>query len=800
MARKLNKALVAAVASVALLSGGAYVAAPKILQMMRPVSDLVAAGDAAAEAGEWEKAALNYGKAANRSGNDIDLQLKYVNALDHTVNGEVEKLRQVRQFQAQILANDPRSVPALRQVLAYQRSDVQRNPADTAAVRTLAGTAERLEKLVPGDREARLAMVTSVFEPYTRNLEVRAEDVEAQRAAVEKLYEEKPDDADALRMAVQFRSVAAQRALQQGDTADAKEKLTQTMAYVDAAVEKTPQSAGAWVLRADTYRFAAYVLPGNDTAQRDPLVRKYSESLQKADELAKPGDPLLMAIRTTVLRELERRDPKQAEVRYRKLLEELPDDRQPRVALAEFLARQPNRRDEAVAVLEAPFKPTKVLRGMDSVDQRMYGLVEQVRRASIRLGALMTATDPEDRKKRIDAIDQEYRAMRSDPDISTRFKPAVLRVQGGLELAQGKVTEAISTLDSALKLIDPASQSTVEQDIRNDTLMEYAQAQLRLNQSGEARPALAELVQRKPENLAARAMLADLLIRERSLDAAEQQVQVLERMAGDSPVVQKMRLQILLARGSLKDRYPQLAETSREQRFLKLQVAGSLNDNAEVARMASLILSADPTDRDAVTAFVQASLALNRRDEAVNTVAAALKAKPGDAGFKAIAENLAAVTPEDRQRLISERVENLTDPYIKTLNKGELARSQGRPADAIEAYKEAQKIKPDDARAFEVQFQLAVASRRFADAESVIGDLARLNVDQAAGALRRVQLAAARALVEIDPMRRGTLFKDVVAQAQAAAQQNSQLGAASLLYAQVLQQTGDINGAIDQYQ
>ncbi|MGC4031307.1 MAG: hypothetical protein QM754_06115 [Tepidisphaeraceae bacterium] len=135
MARKLNKALVAAVASVAVLAGGGYLAAPQIIKIMRPVSKLVAEGDAAAAKGDWDSAALSYGKAANRAGNDIALQLKYADALEYTVRGDIEKLRNLRSTQANILANDPRSVPALRRVLANQKIDVQSNPADTVAVR-----------------------------------------------------------------------------------------------------------------------------------------------------------------------------------------------------------------------------------------------------------------------------------------------------------------------------------------------------------------------------------------------------------------------------------------------------------------------------------------------------------------------------------------------------------------------------------------------------------------------------------------------------------------------------------------
>ncbi|MDB5328599.1 MAG: prsT, partial [Phycisphaerales bacterium] len=486
--------------------------------------------------------------------------------------------------------------------------------------------------------------------------------------------------------------------------------------------------------------------------------------------------------------------------RYRALVTELPNDRQPRIMLAEFLARQPTRRDEAIAVLSSEFKPNRPLRGMESVEQKLYASIESVRRTAIRLGALATVTDEADRKSRLATIETETAALNSDPDISQRFKPALLRIQGGIELAKGKITDAINTLDSAMKLMNPDSQSSVEQDMLNDTLMEYAQAQLRLNQTGQARPALAKLVDRKPENLVARAMLADILIRERNYDAAKPQVELLQRFAGGSPEVQRMALRLeAITPGALEKKFKDMLETDRDKRFLKLQVAATLNNVSEVRRLASAILADNPADYDAVGAFVQSALTTNDRDSAIAVVAAAIKAKPGDTRFKSLADSLAAVTPEERQQLVNGRVDSIADPFLKALSKGELARTQGKPIDALAAFKEAQKLKPDDARGYEAQFQLAVLAQRFEDADAVLPDLARLNADQAGGALRRVQLAGARATVEPDADKRQLKFKEVVTQAQTLVQQNRELATASLLYAQLLQQTGDYTAAIDQF-
>lgn len=797
MARKLNKVVVAAVAAVAVAGGGAFIAAPKIARLIRPVSKIVAEGDAAAAKGDWESAATSYGKAVYRAGNDMPLQMKYLDALEHTVRGDFDKLQNIRRTQATILSNDPRSVDALRRVMAYQKWDVEHSPGNTSAVRSLAGTADRLLSIVPNDRDAVIAKAASVLEPYTRGLEVRDEDVAAQQAAVEKLVQEKPDDGTAFRMAMSFRRYGLRRV----DPNELKTRVAENLAFADAAIAKAPNNAVICAVRSEAVAQAAAILYADNQAKRDAAIKDYTDSLKKAADLAKPGDDAFVGIRANYLQQLERRDPKQAEAGYRKLLEEAPTDRQPRIFLAEFLGRQPNRRDEAVAVLSAPFKPDPDIKARESIDQRFYEMLESVRKTQFRIGALALITDEADRKARLKVIEDEYAALTSDAQISQQYKAPLLRIASGIQLAKGNVTESIATLDSAIKLMNPSpSASPMEQEMLNDALLEYADAQIRLNQTGLARPALTQLVERRPDSFFARAKLADLLIRERNYADAKPQVDFLKAAAGSNIEVQRLDMRLLALNGDqLRTKYKDMAETDRDKRYLKLQVAASLNDLPEMMRLGQLILTDNPADVETLGAYVTAAVSAGKRDDAIAAVAAAVKAKPEEKRFQALADGLAARTPEEQQQVISERMEAITDPFTKALAKGDYLRGQGKPADAIAAYKEAQKLKADDARGFDGQFQTAIISARFEEAEAVLPDLVRLNADQAGGQLRRVQLAGARAAMEKDLAKRQQMFKDATDQAQTLAQQNRDLATASLLYAQLLLQTGDYTAAIDQY-
>ena len=799
MARKLNTKLVAGIIVVAAGGGAALIVGPKLL---RPsIAKLVSEGDAAANAGNYEAASVDYGKAASRSGNDIDLQIKYVDALEYTVGGDVEKLRNLRAVQAQILTNDPRSVPALRRVLAYQTRDVQDAPGETAFTRALTGTAERLLQLVPDDREARMALVSATFEPYARNLEVKADDVDKQRDAAEKLFFEKPDDGRPLRMAVQFRLLNAGHAVQNGDKAAAADEIAKAQDLVERAKKAAPALSDTWMAAYDVARTALSQVDPKDTAKQNEVGKQGNDALVKANELAKPADASFLTTRGIYLHYLELTDPKKADAAYRKLVEELPDDRQPRIMLAEFLARQPSKRDDALAVLDkdAGYKPSKPQRALESRTQHIYELIERVRRPSIALEALEGVSDPADRKKRIARIDQQYRDLSSDPETSVLFKPALLRIAGGLQYANGEVAKGITTLDAAVKQMNPDSPSSFDQDTLNDTLMAYAQAELRLGQTGEARPALQTLVQRRPENVAARLILADLLLAQRDTNGARNQVDFLTKFFPGVPVVEQMRLRLLNLQGDLKTHYKDLAETTHDQKLLKLSAAASLSDAGEIERLSKSMLADNPGDTQAATTLAELYAQTGRRPEAVAAVNAALKAKPDDKRLLQIRDALAASTPQERSDLIAQQIDQINDPYSRALAQADQARQKGRPDDAVKLYQDAEKLKPDNTAAYDGHFLLDVEAKRFDDADKVLKDLTRLNADQAGGALYSVQLASARATAETDPQRRTDAFKDVLTRAQAVAQQYRELATASLIYAKLLQQSGDFADAVDQF-
>ena len=801
--RKLNtKFLALLIASVIIIGVGAIFARDIGRRLFKPTTNLITSGDAAWNAGNYADAAKFYGQAAGRDKTNIETQIKYIDAFDLTVQGDPDAYAKLRGFLSSVLVNDPKSLPALERMMKFQRTDVRSSPGNKPAVRFLQLTSDRILELDPKNRDAQDARISAVLEPFSRNLDVDPDDVERARDTAQSIFESDPTDADALRSVVLFRLIQAQQAAQSGNLADAKLQLEKATELVDLAIAQTPDSAGAWMARFNVLRSVAMLQQGQTPAQRATAFKPAEDALTKADELANPTGEFeeFMTIRQTALRVIETRDLKLAERRYRQLVTELPNDRQPRIMLADFLARQPARRDEAAKVLEAPFTPTRVLGAIDSRQQKLSQIIEAVKLCTIKLGALEIVADSTEREKRLGEIEQQYKSLMTNPDVATLMKPAVLRIEGGIALERGRINDSINTLDQALKLLNPDSPYALEQEMRNDVLLDYAQAQLRLGNTGRARPALTELIQRRPDNIVARATLVDVLINERNFDDAFKNVEPLHKALPDNPVIDRLWLRTLAMRqDQLAEAYVKLPETTREQRMMKLQAAGYAGKIDEITRVARLMTTDNPADIDAVSALAQSLLRADKRDEAVAVVNTALAISPDDKRLTGLRDSLGAQTNADQLALIDKQIEAIADPYQRLLTRADFLSQQGKVDDAVARLREAVKLAPNNPRGVDALFGFLLAQRKFDEAESLLPDLTRMDVDQTAGEIRRVQASVARASAETDEAKRKQLVTDALKKSSDVASQYREVGLASLIYAQLLQQTGSYAEAIEQY-
>ncbi len=808
MARKLNTKFIAVLGVAGLLvGGGGVIAVVYGKDLFRPsIAKLEQEGDEAFAAGDYKLASELYGRAAYRARTDVPLQLKFVNAFDFTVDGDMDKMRELRQHYSTVLSAAPRNEEIIRLVLRAQLQDARSAPQYRPALRSLAETAERLLEVVPNDREARKAAITVVLEPYQRNLEVSAEDVSNAREAAEKLYEEAPNDGEVALMVVRFRLEEAKDAAARGAIAEAKAALDAVQKFVDEAMVKSPDNAEVFFAGFNVYRALGTLGGSLPQEKRKELIEKANKLLEQADGLARASDfendeERFLNIRAFAIRMVELRDGKAAEARYRQLIQEMPNNRWPRLLLSQYLTKLPARRTEAAEVLEAKWSPTKPLRAMESLQQRGLEIQEQLRLAVIQLNSLEFAASPEEREKTLKKVEENYGRLASLPNPQGTLVPWLRRIQGSIALERGRVSEAIEQLDAAQKLLPADALGQAESEVRNEVLLEYANAHLRIGQTGKARPALQELVSRDPINMNARVLLTRVLLAERRFDEAEKQVEDLARFLPDNPIVEQLRVQVYGQRKDiLRERYAKLTETTPQQIQIKLQAAAMLDDVAEQERLARALLAAVPENSDVAMLLAQVLLRQDKRDEALVVIDAALKGKPDHERLKNFRDQLVAVTPEDRRKLLQDNIEKITDPYQKELVQAQVLRLQGKLDDALSALKKAEEIDPKNVRAIVEQFDIVAAQRKFTEAEALIEKLVGLKADTADIDTKRVVLLVARAQDKSDPAERQQLLSEALLQASQNAARYSELAQPSLLYAKLLQDAGNVVESLEQYQ
>jgi hypothetical protein len=300
------------------------------------------------------------------------------------VQGDSEKYNRLHEFYMSIRQTDSSNVPALERVMRLQLPRLLQAPNDRANVTTIKQTADRILQLQPDHREAKQVRATATLEPSLRGIEVPPEEVAQQRKALDELFAADPRDGDVLMLALRTRLADLDEARRNKDDAAVAAALKACDDLIAQAIAADGENGVAHFANHHLARARAITTDPKKTEEIARHVEQMQKSLEQADAFAKPpkdaeGESLFMSIRSAYIGTLEGRDPKLAEERYRRLVEELPDSRQPRLILANFLARQPGRLADAQKVLETSWQPTKPLRATASRMQKQIGYLEQAR-------------------------------------------------------------------------------------------------------------------------------------------------------------------------------------------------------------------------------------------------------------------------------------------------------------------------------------------------------------------------------------------------------------------------------------
>lgn len=269
----------------------------------------------------------------------------------------------------------------------------------------------------------------------------------------------------------------------------------------------------------------------------------------------------------------------------------------------------------------------------------------------------------------------------------------------------------------------------------NGVALKYTDATLQWYSDHGMQPPLTMLVNR-----------ANLLSR---LDRAQEALDLCDTLlqqAPNNPTVLQVRSAALfkLGRGEEARRtIEKVADTDTTAALMKARIAAASGDLAEAERVVREILDKNPDDTTAITLGVQVLIKADQHDKALALLdEVAARATNDDVKRVIQAQRVALTTkdPEQRRQKLFELIADIPDPVQRNAEYFNYYYDQGDFDKAAEYADKVEALRPDDAEVLEIQFELAMRTKRFDKAEKYVSRLAEINADHAGGATYRGQL------------------------------------------------------------
>lgn len=737
MARRINTRFLIIASSVVLVLGllGGGAVAYKLMARKNP-QPFIEGGHKYFAQANWEQAAAHFYRATQlKKTPDAELYMLLGDCFFNMTAQDMENLRRAIASYQQVLLLQPDHSQALHRLLKIARDESELFPS-AMAFDALVEAANRVLAQYPQDVEARKAVAMAPLLRWFAGLEVDPRSVQEGIEQLQAIHEQHPSDVEVMFNLGRARLALAQRERPR-DRQASDQQLDLIEKTIDATLKASPDSGAAhfraWQLLNDVY-----VVRGQARQQQAEL----QALLDQAGELITPQDDLYTEVRGTVARRLELSDPAAAEAMLRQLLEQRPDDQFVRVMLADLLGRQPERRQEALELLEQPLLISAGWTGVRGDLSRRSELHTLIRRIELRLDMVGASTDPEVRRELLTRIDQDY------DRLSTRAgeNAGVLQLRGRIELAKERTIDAIQTLNRALAMMPVA-------DRENRLRVKYmlARANLALQQTGAARRELTDIIEIAPQFTQGRLMLAELLLREGERQASLDHLRVVQQMEPNNPLVARLMLEALdpqRDQASIDRIFAELPEQTDQQVLEKAQTAIRLGRNAQAVELLERVRSQHQGNASIAIGLANLYIAQDQRDKARQVIAEARQANPANRQLELAEKQLDQVSPQELQQWVEGAIADITDPYHKEMAMAQLAREQGREDDAFNHFVAALKIRPDDGVVMDQLFQLHLQRQEWGKAEYYLNELTRKNQDQAHGLLYRVRYLLARGELE----------------------------------------------------
>ncbi len=699
-------------------------------------------------AGRYDEAARTFAHALNLEPKNASLWVAYGDAMNQLSPDNVEWMTRAQHAWENALVADPTYKPALERMMQFWSDIANMDQSQPRVFTSLRETATKLFEADPQNQAAEVAISTSVVRAWLGGAETDRKTVEVQIARLLDLIKKYPENPDLPMFAAQAKLKIAEGERQHGRNESADALTIQASQIINDAMRRTP-TAAMYFSAAQVYQAQelneAQKPKGSAQAWRDQKRAAYTWARQ----LAKQDDPLYVYIFINAARAIDNKA--EAEKVLRELYASRPDDQQVRLALADHLAMDRGKREEAMAILEKPFA-TNGLSGPKCYLVRELRIRTLVMLTNLRIEAYAQATQDQ-RKSLLPDIQTGLMSIELMDGVGAR----VLRLRGKLLRLQGQTIEAIQTLEKARGLAErPSSNGELANDRfeRWEIIDMLARAYIETNQIGQAKTMLRQLVERFPQYDPARKLLMSLLAKDGSFDEARKHIEYFKAKDPNDPDVIRIELQISDAKSAatapaksneaVRASMDRLPEKTKQELLDKLNAAMALELQDAAKRLLTKLLAEHAGDYDVARMAVKCYRAMGDLDQARSAVEVSLKANPNDPQLAVLKQQVADLTPQGLMKVRREEIAKNPDEFMREVGFADCDRRDNKPEESLKHLMRARTLQPRNTDVAALLFSHHLWQKQYDQAEALLDELSRANQDQTGGTLFKYRLAMAK--------------------------------------------------------
>lgn len=649
------------------------------------------------------------------------------------------------QFYEQALGTDPRYVPALERMLEWRagEADLSTGPRGVSAWEGVALTAQKILAVDPTHRKAQTAVHRATLAKWRLGAETPAQQVDDAMAALIALATADPFDAESVFYVMQGMMTRVQQRLNANDTRGKDEEIDKVLALVKDALDKYPNDALLHFRSALAYRGMGMA---RRSGNQPPAYQEETErELKLASNLIKPDHPMYTEIRLFYGKMLEASPQTigEAEQVYRSMLSAQPTELAVRVALAELLSRNPNTQLEAVTLLEqAPPPDLSRYSGVKAYLARRFEFTALYDIINIKLDMLPRIRNTPGGDAMLKQIEDAYAKLIAIPNVADG--PLALQSRGRLELARNQNTQAVQTLERAMKVMPSTVTNGPDIEARYRLMFFLSGAYVLTGQTGEAKTLLTTIVNEVPSLANGRLMLAQLLLQENKPEEARVHVDKLQQLMPGDPRVLRLAMRCLdkdKDKDKLLELYQKLPEKTPEEIGEKALAAIYIERREDAAKLLEGLRATRPQDVSVRVNLANVYNDMGDKTKALAIMDEALKLFPDSPELKLQRARLAG---DDMAEVRQDIIDKIADPLQKAVLQYELAIQEDRPEDAKKFLATAISLNPNHGRVIELMYNRAVIQRDWTTAHEMVEKLAKANHDGVDGMLYRVRYHLAK--------------------------------------------------------